>query len=134
SLEIDGTQNSTILNLGFNLIAQGRANEAVSVMQQALRNEDSPSVHKRYGDALLLAKRYDEAIEQYDAALRQNPGYYTALTEKGTALIRKFHDGMELDEDVRKVALDSWKQSLALNPNQPRVEGFIKQWQETKML
>src|SRR5439155_22028852 len=99
-------------NLGFNLIAQGRANEAVSVMEQALRNDDSPPVRKRYGDALLMAKRYDDAIEQYDAALRHNPRYLAALNEKGTALIRKYHDGMELDEDIRKAALDSWKQSL----------------------
>ena len=65
-------------------IAQGRANEAVSVMEQALRNDDSPPVRKRYGDALLMAKRYDDAIEQYDAALRQNPRYLAALKDKTT--------------------------------------------------
>jgi tetratricopeptide (TPR) repeat protein len=133
SLEIDGTQNSTILNLGFNLIEQGRAGEAVSVMQQALKNDNSIVIRKRYADALLMAKQYDAAIEQYDLCLRQNPSFYQAMSDKGIALIRKYHDGMELDDDMRKAAIDVWKQSLALNPKQPRIEAQLRQWQETKL-
>jgi tetratricopeptide (TPR) repeat protein len=132
SLELDGTKNATIVNLGINLMAQNRANEAISVLEQGVRNEDSAPMHKRYGDALLMAKRYDDAVEQYDLALQKDAGYVPALNEKGNALIRKYQKGLELDDELLRAAIESWRTSLSINPKQPRIEASVKQWQASR--
>ena len=113
-------------------MAQNRANEAISVLEQGVRNEDSPPMHKRYGDALLMAKRYDDAIEQYDLALQKDPNYTPALNEKGNALIRKYQKGLELDDELLRAAIESWRASLAINPRQPKIEASVKQWQSSR--
>jgi tetratricopeptide (TPR) repeat protein len=128
SLELNGLQDSTLLNLGFNLIGQRKATEAVSVMEQVVKRMDKPVTRRAYGDALVLAGRFDEAIQQYDLALKQDPRYYPALNAKGDALARKYQKGLELDDTVRVAAIEAWKQSLAVNPQQPRIETLIKQW------
>jgi tetratricopeptide (TPR) repeat protein len=121
------------MNLGINLTAQGRANDAVSVFEQALRRDPSAVVHKRYGDALQLSGRLDDAMVQYDAALAQNPEYFQALNEKGNTLVQVYKKGLELDDDLIRSALAVWRQSLAINPRQPRVQASVQQWKDTKL-
>ena len=75
-------------------------------------------VRKRYGDALALTKRYDEAMKQYDIALKRDPRYYPAMNEKAFVLIRQYRDGLELDDEKRKAAVALWRDSLKVNGNQ----------------
>ena len=133
SLELNGLQDSTLLNLAFNLIAQRKASEAVSVMEQLIQRMNTPVSHRAYGDALTLANRFDEAIAQYDEALKLDRNYYPALNEKGNALIRRYQKGLELDDEFRNAAIDAWKQSLALYSQQPHVEALIRQWSNNRL-
>jgi len=135
SLELDGTNNATIVNLGMNLLQQDRPSEAISVFQQAIKNDPaSPVLHKRYGDALMAAKQYDEAIVEYNTALAKNPRFTAALNEKASALVRKYQKGLELDDELLRSALEAWRQSLLINPKQPRVQANIQKWQTGKTI
>ena len=98
-------------------------------MQRVIAQSDTASTRKRYGDALAGAKKYDDAIQQYDMALKLDPQYLAALNEKGSAIIGKYVAGLQLDDKLRKSALDLWKSSLEMNPNQPRVTEAIKKWE-----
>jgi len=42
-------------------------------MQQALKNDNSVAIRKRYADALLMAKQYDAAIEHTTSASSRIP-------------------------------------------------------------
>ena len=121
ALELDSNSTTTLQNLAANLITQGKAREAVTVMEQVIRGTDTPATRKRYGDALAQAGRYDEAIEQYNAALTRDPRYWPAMNEKGFVLIRQYRDGLELDDAKRRGAIALWRDSLKLNSNQPTI-------------
>lgn len=130
SLDLDSRQTETMLNLGSNLIKQGKTVDAVSIMERVLQQSDTPSVRKRYGDALARAGQYDEAVKQYEAALVKDPNYYPAMNEIGWVRIAEYRKGLELEDAKRITALEMWRRSLAINPDQPRIAAAIQDWGE----
>ncbi|HEY7087600.1 MAG TPA: tetratricopeptide repeat protein, partial [Tepidisphaeraceae bacterium] len=133
ALELDSSNVVTLQNLAQNLISQDKAPEAVNIMEQVLSRQDTPATRKRYADALARGKKYDDAMTQYDLALKADPKYLPALNEKAATYIRKYVDGLELDDSLRVSALDLWKKSLAMNPNQPRVIESLKKWEKSSL-
>jgi tetratricopeptide (TPR) repeat protein len=130
SLDLKSDERSTLLNLGANLVMQKKGKAAIAVLQQALEKGDEPFAHKQYGDALALLGRFDEAIAQYDTAVKQNPQYVAAINEKGNAYIAQYEKGLQLDDSKRAAALEAWKSSLKINPEQPRIKETINKWEK----
>lgn len=128
ALELDSRQQSTLLNLGSNLIMQGKAHEAVATLQQAVKLADNALSRKRLGDAYAADKQYDEALKEYNAALKLNPRYFPAMNEMGLVLIGQYQQSLELDEQKKIAAVAIWNRSLEIQPNQPRVRQWVKQW------
>jgi tetratricopeptide (TPR) repeat protein len=128
SLELDAGQPTTLLNLGSNLVAQGKAQDALTVMGRAVQQIDTPPARKRYADALALNQQYDSALQQYDRALAADANYWPAITDKGFLMINLYRRGLELEERQKQEAIRLWKRSLAINPNQPRVHAALKRW------
>ncbi|MGH7177208.1 MAG: tetratricopeptide repeat protein [Tepidisphaeraceae bacterium] len=133
SLELDSNSISTLQNLGSNLITQGKAAEAINVMRQVVQRSDTASAHKRYGDALALGKQFEQAVQQYDIALRIDPNYYPAMNDKANVLIRQYRAGLELDDEKVRTAVDLWRASLKSNPQQPRVVAAMKEWDKPQL-
>jgi tetratricopeptide (TPR) repeat protein len=74
-------------DLGAALLGQGKAQEAISQFEQALRLEpDCAEAHNNLGAVLLGQGRLTEAIGHYEQALRINPDYARAHNKLGIAL------------------------------------------------
>jgi tetratricopeptide (TPR) repeat protein len=129
AIELAPGSSVPMMNLAGNLIRQGRGRDAVLVMKDVIKISDTTAARKRYGDALVLDGRDDDAYRQYAEALRRNGDYWQALNQVGLILIRQYVAGSELDEGIRKQAVTTWERSLEINPNQPQLEALIKKWQ-----
>jgi hypothetical protein len=77
-----------------------------------------------------MNKQHDNAIQLYDGILREDGKYYPALNGKGSALIGKYEQGHGLDMKTRAAAVQAWKESLALRPEQPWVQEMVKKWEQ----
>jgi tetratricopeptide (TPR) repeat protein len=128
AMELDPDQPAAMLDLGVNLVHQNRGNEAVIALTAAARKIDTAQVHKHLGDAYVLLHRDDEALHQYDIAMRENPRYWQAMDQAGLILLRKYQAGMTLDEDLRLNALSFWQKSLAIYPDQPTIRKWVDKW------
>jgi len=134
SLELGGNNVTTMMNLTSNLLNQEKPAEAGAVMQQAISLERTPVTLKRYGDTFMASRRFDEAIQQFDEALKLDARYLPALNEKGVAYIRIYDEReLGLNDAPRIKALETWKQSLAINANQPRVQQWVRKWTEQRL-
>ena len=125
AIELDAGRIETLMNYAASLMAQRRP-EAAGVYGDVLKRISTPLLHERHGQALLLAGRIDEAIRAFDSALRMDPRSFPALTGLGDAALAQYKRGAELDESKRTAAIDFWRRSLAMNPNQPRVKAQIQ--------
>lgn len=133
AIELNSNDVVTLQNLSQNLISQHKPDEAVQVMQRAIAVSNTPSMRKHYADALAAGKEYDKAIEQYDLALKSDPQYLAAMNEKAFALIGKYLVGLQLDDTLRNAALDLWRSSLKVNPNQPRIADAVRKWENPSL-
>ena len=129
ALELDPEDTAAMGNLGKNLMRQGKTDQALLILRALSDLTESASARKLYGDGLVHAARHDEAIKLYQGILKEDGKYYPALNGMGTALIGKYEKGLQLDENTRVAAVDAWRRSLALNPQQPRVTEMLKKWQ-----
>ena len=130
---LDRHQSVAILNLGANLIRQGKGEQAVGVMEEALKRVDNAPTRTRYGHALILAGRPEDSIQQFDFAMKFDPRYYPALNERAYALITQYDKGLQLDDTLRAKAVDAWQQSLKLYPDQPNVQAALNQWNNQQL-
>jgi tetratricopeptide (TPR) repeat protein len=84
------TDNCTAhLNLGGDLLKEGRVDEAISHYLQALQvNPGYAEAHYNLGNALLKNGRVDEAITHFQEALQIKPNYAEAHNNLGNALLK----------------------------------------------
>lgn len=129
SLELAPSQAGTLINYANNLIAQQKWQAALQVLEETLKMEDTPYLHKRMGDAYSIGKDYDHAMQQYNLALKSNPKYYNAMNEQARVLISQYQAGMELEDKKRDEALGLWRHSLQINPNQPSIKALLEEWE-----
>ncbi|CAN5623739.1 hypothetical protein BH09PLA1_BH09PLA1_30870 [soil metagenome] len=132
ALELDSSP-VIMQNLGSNLVSQGRANEAVNVMKEVVTRSNTAAAHKRYGDALILTRQYDDALREYDLALKLDSNYTPAMNDKGFLLLKQYKAGLELDEEKLREAVALWRVSLRVNPNQPKIQQALKDSEKSKL-
>jgi choline dehydrogenase-like flavoprotein len=130
ALELDRDDTASLGNLGKNLMRQNKTDQAVAVLRTLADMTESASARKLYADALAANRQHAAALQLYDGILREDAKYYPALNGKGTALIGQYEQGLRLDNKQRAAAIAAWRQSLALNPEQPRVQEMIKKWEQ----
>src|SRR5438128_10729638 len=116
------------MNLAGYLGAQNRYKDAITVYEEVLKRSDVPLLRQRCGYALFRAGRYDDAIAQFQSALKSNPRNTQALNGVGDALLAQYHQSAMLDEKKRNSAIATWKQSLQVEPNQPRIAALVKEY------
>lgn len=79
-----------VMSLGYAYSTLGEQDKAVAYMQRYIRMApDQPDPRASYADILVRAGRYDEALEQYRAALAIKPDYWYAVREIGTVYLIK---------------------------------------------
>lgn len=129
-LELDGSAIDASVALATTLKHQQKYADARAILTDVVHASDTPAHRKLLGDALFLEKKYDQALAEYAQALRLDPHYIPALNETGWVLITEYNQSLGLDEPKRTAALDAWRKSLAINPNQLQVQKLAATYAE----
>ena len=96
-------------NLGLLAIKTGRINMAIELLEKAIRFEPSPLLYSSLGQALVIQKQHDKAIECLQKALVMNPSDTQTLTNLGCMLSI---------QNRYEEALFYLNKSITLNPKQ----------------
>ncbi|WP_426491958.1 tetratricopeptide repeat protein [Hymenobacter sp. 102] len=111
AVELDESPGEFYFTKARALRAQGRIKSALAATNEAARRGfASPELNLLVGEMHLATRRYQDALDQLDRALQQEPDLAAALFYKGVAYVG-------LQDTVQ--ALDYLRASLARDPRQP---------------
>jgi tetratricopeptide (TPR) repeat protein len=111
ALELDDSPAGFYFTKARALRAEGKLKAALAAAEEASRRGfSSPDLNLLVGETHLAERRYQDALDQLDRALQQEPDHAAALFYKGVAYIG-------LQDTVQ--ALDFLRASLARDPRQP---------------
>lgn len=130
AIELDPTNVATLQNLLVNQIGQGKANEAVNTGLMLVGQSETASNLKRFGDALALAQKWEDAAATYDKALAKNSKLISAMNAKAQMLVDWYQADLEVNDRLRDEAIELWSRSAAIDPNQKDVNDALTKWKK----
>jgi tetratricopeptide (TPR) repeat protein len=89
TVQLDPTRQGAWHMLIAGLAGQGRYSEAAPVCEQNIAQKDSPLNRILYAKVLFKLNRYDQADEQVRAALRMDPGEFTANVAAAAIAVKR---------------------------------------------
>lgn len=118
TLELGKAEAPVLIGLADAHIKLGNYRLAENALQAVQRLGDSALARERMGLVLFKQRRYQDAIDSYQAALDANPNDTAALNGMGVSRMAIYLRDGEEDDQQRAEALRLWRQSLALRPEQ----------------
>jgi protein O-GlcNAc transferase len=141
-LRADNRNFPALHMLGYLKAQQGQYDEAITLLNKALKQKPDLVARTHYAHALLAAQRFEEALAAYDQVLAAQPGSFEAHYNRGVILsqLQRFEESLAaLDRAValqpgaaatwynrgvvlvglerHREALDSYDRALALDPS-----------------
>jgi Flp pilus assembly protein TadD len=147
------TSNNYIAHthLGEALISQGRPDEAIAHLRQALAISDYPVAHNNLGSALASKGNWVEARDSFQAAVRLRPNFSQAHGNLGLSLsklgrtdeaVAEFEKSLQLDDNYqdnynlalwlrqlgrRDEAVAHFREALRLQPGDMKARGQLRE-------
>ena len=115
-----------LLNLADSLQKAEQFEQAANTIDQLIKIEPSAPAYERLGTINFRLRKYDEAQAAFVKAIELDANYYPALNGAGICLLNKYI--MDKDESARPEALKYLRRSLAVERNQPRIQGFCDKY------
>lgn len=99
---------------------------AMIVLKQVLKKFPSAIAHERMGYALFKTRKYDQAMEQFRAALLFDPDDTASLNGFGVCLMTKYIQNGRSVQLHWDQALVAWRKSLKIQSNQPQITALLQ--------
>jgi predicted AlkP superfamily phosphohydrolase/phosphomutase/tetratricopeptide (TPR) repeat protein len=124
AVELDPDYAGVLANLGSLCARTGRSEEAIRILMRAVEKEPANyEARMNLGAALGKAGRHQEAIAQFEEARKR--GFRSATLFNGLAVA--YHETGQFQK-----CIESLKESLALDPDQPEVRALLADVQAQK--
>ncbi len=119
AIELDPKFVPAYVGLGTSYFFKKRAyGQASEYFRKAAELAPSAQIHNLFGTALRTQGHYNEAIDEYEKAIKENPNYAPAYMNLGITYyyLNKFNQN-----------IDNQKKAISLNPNYPDAYFFMAQ-------
>jgi len=131
SLERDVNQPRLHMNLAASYLRQGWVKDAIGSLKAAAELEPTfMDPHLLLGTCYYRLKDLDNALASYERAAELAPRNAEAPRGIGVVYMAK-HLSDKANTDLRDKALEAWKRSLQLKPNQPDLVKLLEKYKPT---
>ncbi len=127
--ELEDPAEQVLLALADSHLKLGNYDLAANVLESVVKRTPSTLAYERLGYAYFKTHRYEKALSNYDAALAIDPEHVAALNGRGVCLMTIYLQSRGSDPAQRNAAIESWRQSLKINPNQPRIVDLLSRYE-----
>lgn len=116
------------INLVNALIKTGELQRALDTLSVLVVIEKKPEYYERIGYINFKLALYDASLSAYDNALAINPNDTSALNGIGVNLMTRYLQDERNNPAQRNQAVQAWRQSMSINPNQPKILNLITRY------
>lgn len=117
-----------LLGLADAHLKLGNFQRAENVLHAIEREGGSPIAKERMALVLFKQRKFSAATEAYRVALEQQPDDTALMNGLGISLMAIYLRGGEEDDKLRLEAIELWRQSLSLRPNQGPLIDLISRY------
>jgi len=128
ALDAGEPTGSLLLGLSKAHLALDNRGRAVNTLKSLIRRSPSTEAHERLGYAYFKARRFEQALAQFNSALDYDANNTAALNGKGVSLMTLFIEGGRENTSQRRRALQAWRKSLTIDSNQPRIVDYLSKY------
>jgi tetratricopeptide (TPR) repeat protein len=134
SIELDPDNLSTLNNLTTNLLEQKRGPDALAFAKQLTAvAPDRADFQLKLARAYALNMKWDESLAILKPAFQSNPRDIATLNTLAHVYLSRYRAELELDDKLRQTALNYWRQSLSIDPNQRDIAEQLKKWENPRV-
>lgn len=119
-----------LLGLADAHIKLGNFQRAENVLHAIEREGGDAIARERMGLVLFKQRKFASAVEAYRAALEQQPNDTAVMNGLGISLMAIYLRDGEEDDKLRVEAIQLWRRSLSLRPNQGTLIDLISRYTE----
>ena len=127
--ELGDAAEPILLGLADAHIRLGNYPEAENVLKSILGTQPSATAYERMGYVRFKQRQFLDALNQFNQALTIDPNDTTSLNGVGVAKMTLFLKGGRTDRPLREQALEAWRKSLRIKPQQPRIIDLLSRYQ-----
>ncbi len=126
--ELGSLDDLMLVGLANAHIQLGNFERAVNVLASMQRRAPTVRGHERMGYAYFKLGRYDEAVEEFDAALAMDPGDVPALNGKAVTHLTLHHQRPSPNPYHRVTGVSALRDSLKRFAGQPRIVDLLSRY------
>jgi tetratricopeptide (TPR) repeat protein len=124
AMELMDPSPELMMNLVNAYAKENRHHETVNAAQALLRMAPSANAWERLGWAYFRMKMYPESMEAYREGVKLDANHWMSLNGVGVNALNRWLQN-RADESARTEARDAFRQSLRVNPAQPKVASLV---------
>jgi tetratricopeptide (TPR) repeat protein len=118
-----------LLGLADAHIRLGNYERAMITLESLIRTQPSATAYERLGYAQFKLRRFTESLASFRSATAMDENDPASLNGLGVCLMTLYIQGGRTDTAQRDEALDAWRKSLRLKPDQPRILDLMSRYQ-----
>lgn len=128
AIEQGDTRPQIALGLGDALLHLNRTEAALQVLLPLLENKPTATMYERVAFARFRLGQLDKAAEHYRHALELSPDDIASLNGMGACDMARYVKSDRSDTTIRENALDYWRRSLRIKPDQPKIIDLMNRY------
>ena len=129
AVELGEMAEPILLGLANAHIQLGHYDRAINVLLSLTRQMPSATAFERLGYASFKMRRYNDALTNFSRALALDPNDTSALNGIGVCKMTMFLRSGRGSLVYRDEALDAWRKSIQLRPNQGKIIALLSRYQ-----
>jgi len=123
--ELGPLAEPVLLGLADAHIRLGNYTRAINTLDALLRESPSSTAYERLGFAQFKMREFEKALRNFRRALKLDEDDTAALNGVGVCLMTLYIEGDRTNPYQRDQALDAWRDSLKVRPDQPRIVDLL---------
>jgi tetratricopeptide (TPR) repeat protein len=101
---------------------------AINTLRSLIRRNPSAEAYERLAYAQFKLRRFEKSLENFRTALEKDPEHTAALNGVGVCHMTLYLEGDRQNPRQRQRALNAWRKSVKIRPDQPRIVDLISRY------